>query len=57
MFLAVNGIVQYHTGVGLGNVTMTLDRIYGTGIFNDPERPWHDLRHDRAVSARPDRPA
>ena len=35
-FLAVNGIVQYHTGIGLGNVTMTLDRIYGTGIFNDP---------------------
>jgi len=36
VFLAVNGIVQYHTGVGLGNVTMTMDRIYGTGIFNDP---------------------
>lgn len=36
VFLAINGIVQYHTGVGLGNVTMTLDRIYGTGIFNDP---------------------
>ncbi len=36
VFLAVNGIVQYHTGVGLGNVGMRLDRIYGTGIFNDP---------------------
>ena len=36
VFQAVNGIVQYHTGVGLGNVQMTLDRIYGTGIFNDP---------------------
>ena len=35
-FLAVNGIVQYHTGIGLGNVGMVLDRIYGTGIFNDP---------------------
>jgi putative inorganic carbon (HCO3(-)) transporter len=36
VFLAVNGIVQYHTGVGLGNVGMILDRIYGLGIFNDP---------------------
>jgi putative inorganic carbon (hco3(-)) transporter len=36
IFLAVNGIVQYHTGVGLGDVGMVLDRIYGTGIFNDP---------------------
>jgi putative inorganic carbon (HCO3(-)) transporter len=36
VFLAVNGIVQYHTGVGLGNVGLVLDRIYGTGIFNDP---------------------
>jgi O-antigen ligase len=36
VFLAVNGIVQYNTGVGLGDVTMTMDRIYGTGIFNDP---------------------
>src|SRR5438105_4330722 len=36
VFLAVNGIVQYNTGIGLGNVTMTMDRIYGTGIFNDP---------------------
>ncbi len=36
VFLAVNGIVQYRTGVGLGGVTMNLDRIYGTGIFNDP---------------------
>jgi len=34
--LAVNGIVQFQTGVGLGGVTMLLDRIYGTGIFNDP---------------------
>ena len=32
----MNGIVQYHTGIGLGNVGMVLDRIYGTGIFNDP---------------------
>ena len=36
IFLAINGIVQYHTGVGFGNVTMVLDRIYGTGIFHDP---------------------
>jgi O-antigen ligase len=36
VFLAVNGIVQYHTGVGLGDVGMTLDRIYGLGIFSDP---------------------
>jgi putative inorganic carbon (HCO3(-)) transporter len=36
VFLAVNGIIQYQTGVGLGNVTMKLDRIYGLGIFNDP---------------------
>ena len=36
VFLAVNGIVQYHTGVGLGDVGLVLDRIYGTGIFNDP---------------------
>ena len=36
VFLAVNGIVQYNTGVGLGDVGMILDRIYGLGIFNDP---------------------
>lgn len=36
VFLAVNGIVQHHTGTGLGNVMMKNDRIYGTGIFNDP---------------------
>lgn len=36
IFLAINGIVQYHTGVGLGNIEMRFDRIYGTGIFNDP---------------------
>jgi putative inorganic carbon (HCO3(-)) transporter len=36
VFLAVNGIIQYNTGVGLGDVGMTLDRIYGLGIFNDP---------------------
>ena len=36
IFQAINGIVQYHTGVGLGDVHMVLDRIYGTGIFNDP---------------------
>jgi putative inorganic carbon (hco3(-)) transporter len=36
VFLAVNGILQFHTGIGLGNVTMRFDRIYGTGIFNDP---------------------
>ena len=35
-FLAANGILQYHTGIGLGNVGLVLDRIYGTGIFNDP---------------------
>ena len=37
VFLAVNGVLQYHTGVGFGNVTMKFgDRIVGTGIFNDP---------------------
>ena len=52
LFQAINGIVQYNTGVGLGNVeayqqkvTVTTDgneelaavpRIRGTGIFNDP---------------------
>lgn len=36
IFLAINGIVQYHTGVGFGTATMKLDRIYGTGIFSDP---------------------
>ncbi|HUP39543.1 MAG TPA: O-antigen ligase family protein [Vicinamibacterales bacterium] len=36
VFLAVNGIIQYHTGIGLGNVEMIANRIYGTGIFNDP---------------------
>ena len=36
MFLAVNGILQFHTGIGFGNIAMRLDRIYGTGIFNDP---------------------
>ena len=36
VFLAVNGIVQYHTGMGLGNITTRNDRIYGMGIFNDP---------------------
>ena len=29
VFQAINGIVQFHTGVGLGNVQMRLDRIYG----------------------------
>ena len=34
---AVNGIVQYHTGVGLGGVATVGDgRIQGTGIFQDP---------------------
>jgi len=36
MVLAINGIVQYQTGFGLGDVTMQLGRIRGTGIFNDP---------------------
>jgi len=37
LFQAVNGIVQYHTGVGLGGFsTVGEDRIRGTGIFNDP---------------------
>ena len=38
VLLAVNGIVQYHTGVGIGNVTTVglENRIRGTGIFNDP---------------------
>lgn len=34
---AVNGIVQYHTGTGLGGVALIQgNRIRGTGIFNDP---------------------
>lgn len=35
---AINGIVQYHTGYGIGNVTTVglENRIRGTGIFNDP---------------------
>ena len=38
VFLAINGIVQYHTGIGFGNVTTVglENRIRGTGIFNDP---------------------
>jgi putative inorganic carbon (HCO3(-)) transporter len=36
VFLAVNGVIQHYTGVGLGNVTMIDGRITGTGIFNDP---------------------
>jgi len=38
VFLAVNGIVQYHTGLGLGNMTTVglENRIRGTGIFGDP---------------------
>jgi O-antigen ligase len=38
LFLAVNGIVQYHTGIGIGGVSaITAEkRIRGTGIFNDP---------------------
>jgi len=36
VFLAVNGILQFQTGIGLGDVVMKFDRIYGTGIFNDP---------------------
>ncbi len=38
VFLAVNGIVQFHTGLGLGNTTTVgaENRIRGTGIFNDP---------------------
>jgi putative inorganic carbon (hco3(-)) transporter len=40
LFQAVNGIVQYHTGVGLGGLSAVGEnRIRGTGIFNDP----HDL--------------
>lgn len=34
---AISGIVQFHTGVGLGGVsTVENNRIQGTGIFNDP---------------------
>jgi O-antigen ligase len=50
LFQAVNGIVQFHTGVGLGDVTPVemhfssidpvaaehVQRIRGTGFFNDP---------------------
>jgi O-Antigen ligase len=38
LFQAVNGIVQYHTGVGVGGVVTVgaEHRIRGTGIFQDP---------------------
>jgi len=38
VLLAINGIVQFHTGFGIGNVTTVglENRIRGTGIFNDP---------------------
>src|SRR5262245_61928373 len=38
VLLAINGIVQYHTGFGIGNVTTVglENRIRGTGIFHDP---------------------
>jgi putative inorganic carbon (HCO3(-)) transporter len=38
VLLAVNGIVEYHTGLGLGDVRPVglENRIRGTGIFNDP---------------------
>jgi putative inorganic carbon (HCO3(-)) transporter len=38
VLLAINGIVQYHTGLGIGNVTTVglENRIRGTGIFHDP---------------------
>jgi O-antigen ligase len=38
LILAVSGIIQYHTGAGLGGVEAITDehRIRGTGIFNDP---------------------
>jgi O-antigen ligase len=40
LFQAVNGIVQYHTGIGLGGFAAVAvqgeQRIRGTGIFNDP---------------------
>jgi O-Antigen ligase len=38
LFQAINGIVQYHTGVGVGGVVpITAERrIRGTGIFQDP---------------------
>jgi len=35
--LAVSGIIQFHTGTGLGGQPLLFDgRIRGTGIFNDP---------------------
>jgi hypothetical protein len=37
LFQAVNGIVQYHTGIGLGEIEpLPVRRIRGTGVFNDP---------------------
>ncbi len=36
VFLALNGILQFHTGTGLGGVPLEHGRIQGTGIFNDP---------------------
>lgn len=36
VFLAVSGIIQFHTGIGLGGVPLQQGRIQGSGIFNDP---------------------
>lgn len=36
VLLAVSGLVQFHTGFGLGGVPMEAGRVQGIGIFNDP---------------------
>jgi len=36
VFLAMSGIVQFHTGTGWGGVPLNQGRIQGSGIFNDP---------------------
>jgi putative inorganic carbon (HCO3(-)) transporter len=36
VFLAVQGIYQYYTGIGIGGQELRAGRIAGLGIFNDP---------------------
>ena len=36
LFLALNGIVQFHTGTAFGGIPLNKGRVQGAGIFNDP---------------------
>ncbi len=36
LYHAIQGIIQYHTGIGIGGQTMVAGRIQGIGIFADP---------------------